>query len=110
MAEQYLIRAEAKAQLGDLNGSLVDLNIIRHRAGLDDFSSAVKDDIVGAILKERRIELFTEWGHRWLDIKRSPQMNATMSTSAEHKGGAWQDTDRFYPIPFDDILKNPNLT
>src|SRR5690606_17341969 len=34
LAEQYLIRAEARARLGNLSGALEDLNSIRNRAGL----------------------------------------------------------------------------
>jgi hypothetical protein len=34
LGEQYLIRAEAAAELGNLTGALADVNIIRARAGI----------------------------------------------------------------------------
>ncbi len=36
LAEQYLIRAEARVQQNDLNGAVSDLNDIRLRAGLSN--------------------------------------------------------------------------
>ncbi len=66
LAEQYLIRAEARAQLGNItgpNGATADLNMIRERAGLPDYSgSEDQDAVLNAILQERRVELFSEWG------------------------------------------------
>jgi hypothetical protein len=34
LAEQYLIRAEARAQQDNLTGAIDDLNVIRNRAGI----------------------------------------------------------------------------
>ena len=65
LTEQFLIRAEAKAQMGDLIGALQDLNEVRNRAGLNDFISISQQDILEAILNERRNEFFTEYGHRF---------------------------------------------
>ncbi len=96
--------------MGNFTDALDDLNAIRNRAGLPDYNSDLKEQIMDAILQERRVELFTEWGHRWLDLKRSPKLNEIMSSAAIIKGGSWEDTDQLYPILLDDIIKNPNLT
>src|SRR5260221_4052313 len=70
LAEQYLIRAEARNNLGDNTGAVSDLNTIRARAGLANSTAATKEDISTALQYERRIELFAEWGHRWFDLNR----------------------------------------
>ncbi len=65
LAEQFLIRAEARAVLNDLNGALADLNFVRTRAGLPASAATTKPEILGAIQRERRVELFIESGHRY---------------------------------------------
>lgn len=71
LAEMYLIRAEARANLSiDLNAALSDLNTIRERAGLKGIQSLNKDDILSAVEKERGFELAYE-GHRWFDLVRT---------------------------------------
>lgn len=109
LAEQYLIRAEARARQNKLSGeygALSDLNIVRTRAGLTNTSAAAHQDVLSAIFKERQVELFSEWGHRWFDLKRSGLANAVMQ---QIKTG-WQETDLLYPIPRREIEANPNLT
>ncbi len=75
-SEIYLNRAEALAQLNGVNQASIDLvNPIRARAGLDawelsDFNS--KEDLISAILNERRKELCFE-GHRRMDLLRNGQ-------------------------------------
>ncbi len=61
LSEQFLIRAEARAQLDNLEAARSDLNIIRRKAGLTDVDTELKSELLTAILKERRAELFTEW-------------------------------------------------
>lgn len=104
-AEQWLIRAEARAHLGDRIGSQNDLNRIRNRAGLDNTSANSVDELLNAILSERRAELFTELGHRWFDLKRTGNAGNAL-------GGLkinWQETDLLLPIPEDELETNPNL-
>ncbi len=110
LAEQYLIRAEARAETGDLTGALDDLNVIRSRAGLANSTASTQEEILAAILHERQTELFTEWGHRWLDLKRTGNVDDVMPTVAAEKGGSWETTDQFYPVPLSEIDRNPNLT
>lgn len=105
LAEQYLIRAEAQAHLGNLTESVNDLNAIRSRAGLQDFQSTDQDLIIEAILQERQSELFTEWSHRWLDLKRTGKIHTILQSVKPN----WQSTDALYPIPQFEILRNPNI-
>jgi hypothetical protein len=64
-----------------------------------------------AIEQERRIELFSEWGHRWLDLKRTNRVDAVMGVVTPIKGGGtWQSYKQLYPIPQGDIDKSYSLT
>lgn len=109
VAEQYLIRAEALAHLGDISGAQSDLNIIRQRAGLPPTTAGDKNSLLAAILHERQTELFCEFGHRWFDLKRTGNVDAVMSVVTPLKGGTWQTTDQLYPISNTEILRAPNL-
>jgi hypothetical protein len=113
LAEQYLIRAEARAQLDDLTNAISDIDVIRNRAGLplikDINPNINKQNLIDQILKERRIELFTEWGHRWMDLKRTGKIDAVMTTEAIAKGSAWDTRKQYYPIPESEINNNSNL-
>ncbi len=104
LAEQYLIRAEARAYLGNIIDSNNDLNMIRNRAGLPDIELANSEELKEAILKERRVELFTEFGHRWFDLVRTGKANSVLS----HKPG-WKASDVLLPIPETELELNPNL-
>ncbi len=106
LAEQYLIRAEARANLENLTGANEDLNIIRKRALLDAKNDLNKDSILRNIEQERRIELFSEWGYRWFDLKR---LNRADKVLTQTKGDTWQSTDALYPIPQSEIDLNSNL-
>lgn len=110
LAEQYLIRAEARAQLGNISGAQSDLNIIRHRAGLPNTTASTKDALLTAIWHERQVELFCEYGHRWLDLKRTGQVDAVMQQVAPLKGGTWNSDKASWPIPQTEITNDPNLT
>jgi hypothetical protein len=105
LEEQYLIRAEARAQLNNVKGAQDDLNKIRGRAGLNDTKAANTADLLEAILKERRIELFSEGGHRWFDLKRMGKANAVLGLVKPN----WNPEDILLPIPESEILVNPNL-
>lgn len=108
LAEQYLIRAEANVRMGQLDNALDDLNTIRHRAGLPDFEESIQniseEMLMEAIYLERRKELFTEWGHRWFDLKRKNALEEVFGSN-----GKWEATDNLYPIPSEEISSNPNL-
>jgi len=105
LSEQYLIRAEAKARLGQIQTALEDLNFIRHAAGLNNSSALTQNDILLAILRERQVEFFTEYGHRFMDLKRFDQLDVALDAV---KPG-WDSTDRLLPIPETELSLNPNL-
>jgi hypothetical protein len=104
-SEQYLIRAEAEAELGDSTDSIADLNVIRSRANLPDYTRPVNGPMLSAILHERQVEFFCEWGQRWYDLKRFGVMDAVLGAEKSN----WVSTDALYPIPYAEILLNPNL-
>lgn len=106
LAEQYLIRSEARAQQNNVNGAKDDLNMIRSRAGLDETSANEQTTMLTAIAGERRIELFCEFGHRWLDLKRTEQADAVLGTQKPN----WKTTAILFPLPKNEILNDPNLT
>ena len=82
LSELYLIRAEARAQIGtDLVGALADLNVVRTRAGLAASAAATTADLMTAILKERRVE-FAHEGHRFFDLKRTNSLATTLGNAA----------------------------
>jgi hypothetical protein len=113
LAEQYLIRSEARAEQQNLtgpNGAIADLNTIRARAGLTSYSGGSDQaSVLAAILHERQVEFFTEWGHRWLDLGRTGNLNAVMDSVELAKGGSWNPDKELYPIPATELTLNPNL-
>jgi starch-binding outer membrane protein, SusD/RagB family len=106
LAEQYLIRAEASAQQNDISGAVQDLNMIRTRAGLPGTTAADKASLLLAIEHERQVELFCEYGHRWLDLKRTNRADAVLGSEKP----AWKSTDILYPIPLSATGTNPKLS
>jgi hypothetical protein len=114
LAEQFLIRAEARARQNNMQGAIDDLDKVRVRAGLVAITISnpgiSQSALIDKVFHERQVELFTEWGHRWLDLKRTGKVNSTMGIEAPLKGGSWETTDQFYPIPTSELITNPNLT
>lgn len=112
LAEQYLIRSEARARQGKISGvnsAESDLNMIRNRAGLADIHPASEAPMLFAILQERRHEFFTEWGHRWFDLKRTGEVNNVMAGASPLKGGIWASYKSLFPIPVVEFKRNPSL-
>lgn len=107
LSEQYLIRAEARARQNKFIEANSDLNTIRTRAGLTSLSLSSLPELLDSINNERKFELFTELGDRWLTLKRTNTANTVLPIV---KGSNWNTTDQLYPIPQTEILRNPNLT
>jgi len=105
LAELYLIRAEAAAHLNNLTQALADVNSIRTRAGLAPSTASTETGVLNAIMQERRIELFCEWGNRWYDLKRTG--TAAQVLGAEKTG--FNANSALYPIPQSQILLNNQL-
>lgn len=110
LGEQYLIRAEARANEGNLPGAMEDLNAIRSRAGLSALNIADKNKVVDTILHERRVELFTEGAHRWFDLKRTNTINNVMTSVTKEKGGIWSANWQYYPIIVSELQLSPNVS
>jgi hypothetical protein len=110
LGELYLIRAEARAQQGRLAQSDNDLNVIRRRAGLAPLNPATLEESLNDILQERKVELFSEWGHRWFDLQRMKLIDSVMTIVSPQKGGTWSSYKALYPIPLNEILLDKNLT
>lgn len=112
LAEMYLIRAEAAmlGGAGSKNNAIDDLNAVRERAGLTIHLPYTLSDeqVIDAIAQERRIELFAEWGHRWLDLKRTNKANQVLSSLFYKQ--PWDPTQLLYPIPTNEIKWNNNLS
>jgi hypothetical protein len=124
LAEQYLIRAEARAMQGKLTGAnsaAQDINTIRNRAfdtpELKVTTAVTLPEIMAAIEYERKAELFTEWGNRMMDIRRwkgfvNPgisRADEVMPKVMSEKGGSWTAYKTLFPVPLADIRKNSNL-
>jgi hypothetical protein len=106
LAEQFLIRAEARAHQNEPN-AIDDLNTIRNRAGLLNYTGpATGDSLLSAIAHERQIELFGEWGHRWLDLRRTGQASNVLGPLKPK----WTSNALLFPIPVTELKRDPNLT
>lgn len=116
LGEQFLIRAEARARLGDLTGALADLGTLRQRARLPPPAAGItRDSLLLLIARERRAELFCEWGHHFLDLKRWSQLVAgdvlqTYALEQFAQRPDWQTHKLRFPIPQLELDVNPRFT
>lgn len=106
LAEVLLNRAEAYVHLERPQDALDDLNILRARADLPERTLVGTPDILEAIYRERRIELFAEWGHRWFDLRRTGRIDAVLGAAKPE----WASTAAWFPIPQSERLVNINLS
>jgi hypothetical protein len=109
LTEQYMIRSEARARQGGakVQPALDDLNIVRSRAGLSASTATDQASLILALEKERQVEFFAEWGHRWLDLKRTNRAQAVLGPLAP--GKTWTPGSELYPVPYMEINNNPKL-
>lgn len=106
LAEQFLIRAEARLHQNKLSDCASDVNSIRTRAALGPTAAATSLTLAQAIEQERQLELMVEWGHRWYDLKRTNRADAVLGPL---KGNNWQTTDALWPLPIRQLQSNPFL-
>lgn len=128
LAEQYLIQAEARIQEGQIDAGIADLNVLRARARaaatvavpnpLPALAMGLsKTAALTALVQERRIELFSEGGHRWFDLKRMAGLvnpsgslaDEVMPAAAAAKGGTWNANWELYPVPLTEMTSNVDL-
>lgn len=100
IAELYLIRAEAKAQLYYLAGALEDLDKVRNRADVPDSKASSKEEILGAIYEENSVEFAFE-AHRWFDLVRTRLAGEVLGVTDQR---FW-----LFPLPYQDVLSDPDL-
>lgn len=100
IAELYLIRAEARAQLGKLEDAAADLNAVRDRAGLLPATATTQAALLQAIEDENCVEFAFE-AHRWFDLVRTGRAGDVLGIT---------NPDRYlFPIPLSDIQSDPDV-
>ena len=106
-ADMLLLRAEANNSVGARNegAALADLNLVRGRAGIGDYTGASDQaSLEDEILKERARELFLE-NKRWEDLIRSGKVTEMPSYNAQRG-----DDMRYIYWPIDkDIMAQNDL-
>lgn len=115
-AEMYLIRAEARAELGTISGTNSaesDINTLR-AARIEDYTNqtfSTKEQAITAILEERYKELAFE-GHRFWDLKRRSLPIERLASDAPNDAARVLPANNFrflLPIPQSEILANPKM-
>lgn len=101
IAEQYLIRAEARAQLNNLDDALIDLNKIRTRAELLDSEASSKEAVLNAVLEERRLEFLWE-GHRYFDLVRTGNLKKEIERLKPNL--TITPKQNLFPIPANEVI------
>lgn len=111
LSEVYLNRAEAYANMGQLDAARADVNAIRNRAGLTDVStSLMQDELLEEIYLERRRELAFE-GHRFWDISRHHRdvERSFVSSDLSYAKIAYPSDQYVFPIPKEEVQANANM-
>jgi hypothetical protein len=101
IAELYLIRAEARAQLNKLTEAAADLNTIRARADVAPTTVVTQEALIQAIENENAVEFAFE-GHRWFDLVRTERAGTVLGLTNKN---FW-----LFPIPYSDVLSDPDVT
>ncbi|WGQ10000.1 RagB/SusD family nutrient uptake outer membrane protein [Pedobacter gandavensis] len=101
IAELYLIRAEARAQLNKLPEAAADLNAVRARADVGATTATTQAALIQAIEDENGIEFAFE-AHRWFDLVRTERAGTVLGITNKNY---W-----LFPIPYSDIQSDPDVT
>ena len=106
LADVYLLRAEAYMRLGNAAAAVADINAIRSRANVPNYTGPTdREGLTKAIFEERAIEFVGE-GQAAFDRIRLKYFN----------GVDWMNTDRinnggyFWPVKPSIIIDNPAIT
>jgi hypothetical protein len=114
LAEQYLIRAEARLKKASANisGAVADINSIRSRADIELLSVSAElnnNDLLLLIEDERRYELAFE-GHRYYDIIRTKRAPSVFGTSNPGYNEDYRDEKYWvFPFPYTALTADPDL-
>ncbi len=101
VAEQYLIRAEARAHTDDLSGAIDDLDTVRGRANLSPTDAVTKDEILDAILDERRLEFLWE-AHRYFDLTRTGKLKREIEELKPNL--TITEKHNLFPVPSNEVI------
>ncbi len=116
-ADILLLKAEALAMQGNIDGAAEIVNQVRHRAGIANLTAdkkASQATIINAVLDERRMELALE-GQRWYDLCRCDKVEEVMNAVYAKDSGRHAQRSPFneysylLPIPQTAIDQNSNL-
>lgn len=105
LEEQFLLRAEARVQTGNLEGARTDLDHTRLRAGLLPSDAQTAETLLEEIFAERQREFFTEYGHRWFDLVRTGKATEILQPL---KPG-WRSAGLLLPLPSTELTLNSGL-
>lgn len=118
IAEQYLIAAEAAAQLGDVAGGVALLNAVREARGASTQTITTAEQLLSEVKLERRKELVGE-GFRMFDLKRwgdnvvrgEAQDDAFVRSGADYAElyKSAGSNGYLWPIPKAEIDANPQM-
>lgn len=104
LEEVYFILAEVLAKQNRPDEALPYLNVTRERAGLDALTNLSTEDCITELLAEKRREFFTEFGHRFFDLKRLGRLDELNNMKPN-----WEDFKARWPLPQNELLLNDNL-
>lgn len=117
LSDIMLLKAEALAWNGEPEQAAEIVDQIRARVDLPDLPSSVRssrDEMIDAVLKERRLELAFE-GHRLFDLIRNEKLQEVMNTINDRDEGRLSQVRPFteesekLPIPQTVLDANTNL-
>ncbi|QPH41044.1 RagB/SusD family nutrient uptake outer membrane protein [Pedobacter endophyticus] len=114
LADIILLKAEALNELSASGWSTAAplVNQIRSRVNLGATPATDQGAMRLAIENERRLELAFE-GHRWYDLLRTNRVIPVMNAQVDGKGANLNynltASQLYFPIPQDEIDKNPNV-
>ncbi len=113
IAEMFMNRAEAHANKNSIALAVADLNRIRNRAGLANYSGPMTQAaVLLAIEQERAFEFHLE-GHRFFDLVRTGRALTVLASVNRRNSSVPTGIDQAFkqimPIPRVDLLANPNL-
>ncbi len=104
LEEVYFILAEALAKQNRLDEALPYLNATRERAGLSALTSLSAEGFMNELLAEKRREFFSEFGHRFFDLKRLGRLDELKAVKTN-----WTGFKSLWPLPQNELLLNTNL-
>lgn len=103
--EQFLIAAEAALLLHQWDAANHWLSVFKASRGLEHVYSENEEILMAETEQQRRLEFFTESGHRFYDLKRWNRLDQRMTQLKDN----WANRFALLPIPQTELLLNPNL-